>query len=433
VSSLRVLHAPRNIANQAGYVVGALRRLDVDAEVWEYDPSPFAYPADRNIPIDAKDPEVFWTTFLEAIDRFDVFHFHFARTLFPNTWGGVPALWDLPIYRILGKRVFFTFHGSDCRIREIHEQANPWSYFRFSDITADDDRTRKTIEVVRTYADRMFVTSVDLLNYVPEAEVTPRVIDLATWPERSAETREVPRILHVPSRRGTKGTEMILAGLERLRRDGVAFDLRLLEGVSHDAARAEIQDADIVVDNVLTGDYEVVSIEAMASSRVAVANIQAAAAEAYPDSPVVSVDPTTFEARMRDLIGDPDDRRRRGALGRPYVARIHDAPVIAAQLLAAYEATPVPVPVRSHPDWLSLAGSRTIESRDRRIAALEQDLARVRRREDGLRVRLGMEPLGGIEPRRTGEVLKAALPDPLRVALRRFRARVSRGRSGPRR
>lgn len=426
---MRVLHASRNIADQAGTVVRTLRRMGVDAEVWEYDPSPFGYPVDRSIPLDGKDPVVFWSTFLEAIDRFDVFHFHFARTLFPNSWGGVPPLWDLPIYRILDKRVYFTFHGSDCRIREIHERVNPWSYYRYSDVQADDDRTRKTIEVVRTFADRMFVTSVDLLHFVPEAEVTPRVIDLGDWPERSPETRDVPQILHVPSRRGTKGTDLIIAALDRLRADGVAFDLRLLEGVSHDEARAAIQDADIVVDNVLTGDYEVVSIEAMASSRVTVANIQAGSAEAYPDAPAVNVDPTTFEARMRALIEDPDDRRRRGALGRPYVARVHDAPIIAAQLLAAYAAPRRPVPVRSHPDWLSLAGSRTIEQRDRRIAALEQDLARVRRREDRLRVRLGMEPLGGIEPRRTSQAFKDALPDPLRVALRRFRARMASGRT----
>lgn len=429
-ADVRILHAPRNIANQAGTVVKALRRMGHDAEVWEYDPSPFGYPADRNIPIDAKDPEVFWTTFLEAIDRFDIFHFHFARTLFPNSWGGVPPLWDLPIYRILGKRVFFTFHGSDARIREIHERVNPWSYYRYSDIPADDDRTRKTIEVVRTYADRMFVTSVDLLHFVPEAEVTPRVIDLTDWAERSADTREVPTILHLPSRRGTKGTEMILAGLDRLRADGVAFDLRLLEGVSHAEARAAIQDADIVVDNLLTGDYEVVSIEAMASSRVAVANIQSGSADAYPDAPVVSADPGTFDATMRALIADPAERRRRGALGRPYVARIHDAPVIAAQLVAAYEAPGRPVPVRSHPDWLSVAGSRTIELRERRIAALDQELARVRRREDRLRARLGLEPLGGIEPRRRSELIKDALPQSLRVALRRMRARASE--RGPR-
>jgi len=422
---MRILHASRNVANQPGYLVEALRRLGHEAELWQYGASPFGFPADRTIPIDARDPKVFWTTFLEAIDQFDVVHFHFARTLFPNSWGGVPPLWDLPIYRILGKRVFFTFHGSDCRIREIHERVNPWSYYRYSDIPADDDRTRKTIEVIRTYADRMFVTSVDLLEFVPEADVAPRVVDLTEWPKRSPDTRVVPQILHVPSRRGTKGTELILAGLDRLRADGVAFDLRLLEGVSHSEARAAIQGADIVVDNLLTGDYEVVSIEAMAASRVAVANIQSGSAEAYPDAPVVSVDPDTFVDRMRALIADPDDRRRRGSLGRPYVERVHDVPIVAAQLVAAYKAPAAPVPIRSLPDWFSLAGSRTIEDRDRQIASLEQELGRVRGREDGLRVRLGMKPLGGVQPLGPTQRAKDALPEPLRITLRRLRARAA--------
>ncbi len=422
---MRILHAPRNIADQAGIVVREMRAMGHDAEVWEYDSSPFGFQSDRTISTLTRDPVVYWTTFLEAIDRFDVFHFHFARTLFPAAIGGMPELWDLPIYRMLGKRVYFTWHGSDCRIREIHERVNPWSYYRFSDIAADDDRTRKTIEVVRTYADRMFATSADLLHFVPEAEVSPRVIDLDAWPTRSPETREVPRVLHVPSRRGTKGTEMILAGLERLRSDGALFELQILEGVSHAEAVTAIQNADIVVDNLLTGDYEVVSIEAMASSRVAVANMQSATTEAHPDAPVVSVDPDTFYSRMASLIADPAERRRLGAQGRPYVSRIHGAPIIAAQLLRAYAEPQEPVRQRSLPDWLSVEGNRAIERRDRRVAALEQDIARGRRREDALRMRLGLEPLDVIEPQKAADRMKDALPEPLRVALRRLRSRVA--------
>lgn len=422
---MRILHASRNIANQPGYLVRALRRLGHDAELWEYNASPFGFSADRTISLETKDPQVFWATFLEAIDRFDVFHFHFARTLFPNTWGGVPALWDLPIYRILGKRVFFTFHGSDCRIRRIHEQVNPWSYYRYSDIPADDDRTEKTIEVVRTYANRMFVTSVDHLHFVPDAVVAPRVIDLEEWPAQPPDQREVPVVLHVPSRRGTKGTEIILEGLRRLEREGVRFETRLLEGVSHAEAMAAIRAADIVVDNVLTGDYELVSIESMASSRVAVANVQTMAAEAYPDAPVVSVDPNTFVERMRQLIGDLEERRVLAARGRAYVERVHDAHIVAYQLLAAYAEEYPPVPVRSHPDWLSLADRRAIERLERRVAGLEQDNVRGLRREDALRRKLGLPLLEGIPRRDASAFVKDALPDPLRIALRRVRRSVS--------
>ena len=314
---MRILHAARNIANQGGYVVAALRRLGHEAEIWEYGPaSPFDFPVDRRIPLDVRHPRIFWDPFEEATDPFDVFPFHFGRSLFADQWGGVPPLWDLPIYRALGKKVFFTFHGSDCRIRSIHLERNPWSYYRTSDIAADDDRTQKVIQTIRTYANAMFVVSPDYLAFIPDAVVMPRVIDLADWPAQAPAQRDVPIVLHVPSRRGTKGTERILAGLRALEDEGVRFELRLLEGVPHAEARRAIQDADIVIDNVITGDYEVVSIEAMASSRVAVANIFEAVAVAYPDPPVYPVDPDTFVERMRALIVDVDGRRTLAARGR---------------------------------------------------------------------------------------------------------------------
>lgn len=427
---IRILHAARNIANQPADVVRALRTLGHDAEVWEFDENPFGYAVDRTIPLDheTRDPSVFWRTFREAIDRFDVFHFHFARTLFPNQWGGLPPFWDLPMYRALGKKVFFTFHGSDVRVRRIHEQVNPWSYYRFSDIASDDDRTEKVIEVCRTYADRMFVVSVDYLHFVPEAEVLPRVIDLAGWPEQTPAQRDVPVVLHVPSRRGTKGTDMILAGLERLRAAGVPFEERLLEGVPHDEAKGAIADADVVVDNVLTGDYEVVSMEAMASSRVAVANIGDDVRAAFPDAPVWSLDPDSFDARMTQLLTDVALRRDLAARGRAYVARVHDAPVIARRLVAAYEADYPPVPVRAFPDWLSLEGARRIETLERRLSRAEVELGRTRVREEQLRHRLGLPSLGPVDATvapSLGDRLRTALPEPVKGPLRRawYRAR----------
>ena len=276
----------------------------------------------------------------------------------------------------------------------------------------------------------MFVTSVDLLEFVPEAEVTPAGDRPAANGRSDRRRRATCRvILHVPSRRGTKGTELILAGLDRLRADGVAFDLRLLEGVSHAEARAAIQDADIVVDNVLTGDYEVVSIEAMASSRVAVANVQAAAAEAYPDAPVV-------ERRPRHLRG-PDARRSSrtrtsaGASARS-VGRMSPGSTThrssPPSSLAAYEAPPAPGPSpvaprlaqpRRQPDD---RGARPPD-RGARAGPGASPASGGRRSGSGS----GWTPLGGIEPRSASRRREGVrFPDPLRVALRRFRADARR-------
>ena len=410
---MRILHAARNPADQAGVVVRALRKLGHEAEVWVYDENPYRYAVDRQIDIRSGDPAIFWRTFEEAIERFDIIHFHFGRSLFPDDWGGVPPLWDLPIYRILGKKVFATWHGSDCRQMRIHLEKNPWSYFKYSDLRPDDNRTAKVVEVFRTYADRQFVTAPDYLDYVPDAEVLGRVIDLEEWPEQAPEQREVPLLLHVPSRRGTKGTELLLPAIERLKAEGLAFEFQLLEGVPHAEARRAIQAADVVIDNLITGDYELVSIEAMASSRVAVANIQAASAQAFPDAPVYSVDPDSVADRLRTLIGDADLRRSLAARGRAHVAATHDAAVAAVKLVDAYRAPSRPVARQSFPDWVSLAPARRVEQ-------VERLLAEARQRELDYRRRLGL-PV--VAPDDRG--LKDRLPMPVRLLLRRWRARLT--------
>ena len=424
---MRILHAARNVANQAGDVVVALRRLGHEAELWEYGTNPFGFPSDRTIDVEPGDPTIFWRTFLESIDRFDVIHFHFARTFFPNAWRGVPAFWDMPIYRMLDKKLFFTFHGSDIRIRRIHERINPWSYYRHSDIPADDDRTEKTIEAIRTYANRMFVVSVDYLPFVPEADVVERVIDLAAWPEQAPDQRRRPTVVHIPGQRGTKGSNYVIEGMSRLLDEGLEVDFQLLEGIGHEEAVRAIRNADIVVDNLLTGDYEVISLEAMAASRVAVANIQSAVAAAYPDAPIVSADPDTFVDRMRNLVTDLGERQALAARGRPYVARIHDAPVIANKLLAYYRADYPSLATGTLPDWFSLDGKREIEKLQSRIFRLQQELVRERRDEDRLRRELGL-PLLGIgdreHPLTNLEKAKELLPGPVRRALRRGRARA---------
>ena len=63
------------------------------------------------------------------------------------------------------------------------------------------------------------------------------------------------------------------------------------------------------MDNLITGDYELVSIEAMASSRVAVANLLPDVAAAYRELPVFDVNPETFVDRMRLLVTRATRRR----------------------------------------------------------------------------------------------------------------------------
>ncbi|MFY9587327.1 MAG: hypothetical protein WAT66_07730 [Actinomycetota bacterium] len=419
---MRILHAPANIANQAWYAAKGLRALGHEVEVWEYDTNRFGFPVDRAIDTSSHDTKMVFDLLTEAIQRFDVFHFHFARTLIPS-WVPMPFLWDLPLLRMLGKKVFMTFHGSEIRVRKIHEEYTPWSYFRFSDLDVDDDLVTKRTQVIRTFVDRMFVVSTDYFPFVPDAEWMPRIIDLTEWPEQEPSIRPVPQVLHIPSRRGKKGTEMILEGLEALKREGVPFDLTLVEDVPHDEARARIRAADIVIDNVLTGDYELVSMETMASSRVAVSYISDAVLDSFGgDVPVYNVNPATFVERMRDLITDRPMCLDLASRGRAHVARIHDAPVVAAMLADRYASTGTKGSSRAFPDWYSSGDERKVERLEERAATLATDRARLTKVNAVLRERLAR-----LDRRsRRLDSVKGLLPPAARKRLRALRRRAGR-------
>jgi len=409
---VRILHAPSNPAGQASALVAALRRLGHDAQLWQYGAHAFGYPADRTILITG-DPRVPWRTLIEAVDSFDVVHLHFGRSLFPD-WPGVPALWDVPLYRVLGVKLFHTFHGSDARLRRVHLAANPWSHLLGTDVRSDDARTEKVIEIFRTYAERNFVVAPDYLAYVPDAELLPRAVDLRAVPARDPDQRPIPRLLHAPSRRATKGTEHVLGAVEALRREHVPLHFELIEGVSHERVLAAIADADIVIDNVISGDYELVSIEAMASSRVAVANRLEPSLVAFPGAPVWNVDPEHLVDQLRALMLDVDLRRSLAAQGRAYVASVHDANAVASKLVEAYEQPSRPIDARSMPDWVSLAPARRVELLERRLAENEWHIADYRRR------------LGLPADRRVERPWKDRLPMGLRLRLRRWRSRLTR-------
>jgi hypothetical protein len=361
---------------------------------------------------DPADARATWDALREVVDRFDVVHLHFGLSLVPRG-GPLPPLWDLPLLRALGLRVFCTFHGSDIRMARVHEAINPWSHLFAGPAAPDDDRIEKLVHVMRTYADALIVPSVNYLGYVPDAVYLPRVIDLATWPERPPRTREVPVVVHAPTRRSTKGTDLVLRILDDLRAGGQAFELRLLEGVPHAAVRDALADADILVDNLVAGSYGIVSLEAMASGAVAVSNLSRAVAEAHPDAPVVPVDPDSASGVIARLLVDPVERARLGAAGRAFVERVHSADIVAAALVERYRAPARPVPERTMPDWVSLQPARRMETLEARVASLEVELARARRSEATLRARLGL-PLASTTPSFARRVARRVLPAGIR-------------------
>ena len=408
-SKLRVLYAPRNIAGQPTEWAAALRREGVDAKVWSYGDAAFGLPVDREWDQDRllADPMYRWQALDEAVRGFDVFHFQYGRSLIDAHEPVMPELWDLPLLRSLGKRVYMHWHGSDVRLPSVHAEREADSYLAGSSV--DEDAIRARISIARRYCDAVFVSTAGLPDYVPDAELVPLALDVAAWRTTRGAEPAVPVVAHIPSRRSTKGSDLVDSALRPLHDEGV-IAYRPLSGLTREQVKAEFAGADIVVDSLTIGDHGLVSCEAMASGAIAVAHIhdRVRAREAMPgakveECPIVEATGSNLAEVVRKLASDPGERARIREAGLVWVNQRHDSVVVAQQLLDAYN-RPRGRVVSAYPDWPESVGKS-------RVVALESEVER-------LRTLLGEGPVAGAVPPMTRRDRLEARPG-LHLAVRR--------------
>jgi hypothetical protein len=246
-----------------------------------------------------------WRALARLLPRTDVFHFVFGLTL-------VPQSVQFPLLRAFGTKSVMHWLGSDIRGKPPAELA----YGR-----------KANAQVVGSY---------DAIRWVPEADVIPPGVELASIIPAPPTDRARPLIVHAPSSRRRKGTEHVIAACS-----GLDIDLELVEGLHHDEALARYRAADIVVDQLNAGWYGVFAIECMALGKPVVTFLHEEAVRRTEEAfgievPIVSATAETLRERLRPLVADAGERRRLGAASRAYVERVHDVERVADRLLDLY-------------------------------------------------------------------------------------------------
>jgi glycosyltransferase involved in cell wall biosynthesis len=336
----RILHAPSNIAGIAGLLARAQRDLGYNATSVEYVAHQYAFGADRTLGL-SRDTNAavklakVGRFALEAMQRYDVFHFYFGNTLFPFPFP------DLPVLRALGKRIVCHFCGCDVRQRA--------STLANYDVSGCHECVSLVCLGKRHpdpgWADVSIVSTPDLLEFVPGAVLMPGPVDLARWsprpPRATPISHEDPvRVLHAPSDREIKGTRYLVAAIERLRGEGYPIELLMLEGVPHEQVVEFCGQADIAVDQLMIGAYGTVAIEMMAKGVPVVCRIRDDLRHHYPgDLPILSAGPTDAYEVLRDLLETPDTWAELGRRSREYVEREHEMHRVARRALALYRSS----------------------------------------------------------------------------------------------
>lgn len=252
-----------------------------------------------------------------------------------------PARVLFPLLKRLGKKVIVYYLGSD--VRHVSALAQEYGADTSNWGTAFEreplDPKVQRIRWAELYA--------DLIYSVPDqAGLQIRPYRHARVPveadiERHVPGRARPTIIHAPSRRDLKGTSFVVAAVEQLRAEGLAFDFQLLSGVPRKEVIAAIEKSDIVVDELILHGPGVLSAEGMFGG-CAVATRIIEPPFPFFSPPVCCVTPETIKDRLRRLITDVPYRVELAARGTEW-ARTTFAPAnIAAEILRALEGEDVP-------------------------------------------------------------------------------------------
>ncbi|GAB47077.1 glycosyltransferase family 4 protein [Mobilicoccus pelagius] len=293
---------------------------------------PYAFPADEVIPFSVFRENQRWSAALRDTASATWTHalLEGGRSIIGRRYGA-DFVTDAAALRAQGIRVGLVFHGSDIRDPAANAARTPWSPFSDprDELTERLQREHdlllpKVEEFLEAGDGPVFVSTPDLLADVPGAIWLPLTVDVDAWAaDPTPFDRDVPVVLHVPSRARLKGSDAADAVGRRLAAEGLV-EYRRLEDVDPADMPAHVREADVVLDQFAVGVHGVAAVEAMAAGRICLAHVREDVRELLPGCPVVEANPETLEDVLRGLLADRDRGREIARAGRAYVREVHD-------------------------------------------------------------------------------------------------------------
>lgn len=255
---MRIFLGPRDIAGQIPLLAKGFRSLGCDVTTCCYENAQYKYNPDLKYDMFIQPGDMHQVN--KIIEEHDVFIFLYGTSLLPDNR-------DFEILRKAGKKIISFCLGSDIRSWHAFEQQ-----FALNVVEKENFPTGSLIYTLQASATlRRAELYADLILSLPnQSSLALRpynnafiAIDIPKFKFNVPE-RDVPMVVHAPTNRGMKGTDLILKALNELKQEGVNFELRLMEGYHNNQVLDILSDADCAIDQAILG-FGLFSAEAMAS------------------------------------------------------------------------------------------------------------------------------------------------------------------------
>jgi len=376
----RIVHVPRNIGGNAKGLSDAMRSLGASSFSISFARDSYGFSADLDTVDDADSIMVSEFRRFAMIPRilaaFDVIHYNAGLTIsMPSTpppfmlrrlvspsylmrlahslLTSFMEVVELTLARSNKLQLFVTFQGDDARqgdeSRRLFEESIARHVGDEYYSTASDRFKRRRIRRLERHGVRMFALNPDLLHVLPDdAHFIPYTNAGTTGAakNRTGTDSVAPptklKIVHAPSHRAAKGTDVVEAALYELQSEGFDFEFILVENTPNSKARRVIEGADLLVDQLYAGWYGGVAVEAMNAGVPVMCYIRENDLDFIPpemrrDLPVMNVTAEILKVELAKFLSSThEERGRMSERCREFVEVWHSSTGVAGELLSTY-------------------------------------------------------------------------------------------------
>ncbi len=228
-----------------------------------------------------------------------------------------------------GVKTMLVFHGSDVRDPILHRELEPYS--PYADLPDDEIEQLRSdpvgmAQLAMESDSPKFVTSLELLDYVPDATWLPTAVDTDSWAPDSAESRyRKPVLARMSAQDDSEEAERLE---ERLAKFADRVELRVIEPGPEDEVRQALSQADLFLDQFSIGDYSFAAVRAMALGKPVIGHVSERVLKRLPEEvPIVNTTFDQLEDTLSQLLNRREDWADLGRKARSYVTSWHDGRV----------------------------------------------------------------------------------------------------------
>lgn len=321
---MKVLQGFIDIGGQANRYARALRLKGIQSESWFYDRTIKTEPFDRALDFSKYgllSGRVRKARYLfEVLLNFDVLHIHKGYSMFNSAK-------DLDIARRLGKKVIIHYRGSEIR--------KDMKAVTLAQVVI------KKIQTENSIANRIVVKDGQLAElikpYVKDLHVFPNIVDVSSVKEwkKTYNGKKKLLIVHIPSNPSVKGTDIIRKEIGKISNQ---IDYLELRNLSHKDVLLKYLEADIVIDQLLTGTYGNAALEAMALGTPVLNYLNPLFTAYEPENPpILHVDSSTLCDVILDVNKNRELLEKFGKAGNAFVSKYHTYDSVGQQLIDLYQ------------------------------------------------------------------------------------------------